>query len=97
MRWCTCGAQTSVPAELEVISFGESAVADEGAGDAGEGEKVLGLAFVAAVESSAAGEPGRWVGRAVRCSLWGESCSARPPAEPDMTVSLSSGSPVTTA
>ncbi|MFD8592927.1 thiopeptide-type bacteriocin biosynthesis protein, partial [Streptomyces sp. NPDC059637] len=32
---------------LEVISFGESAVADEGAGDAGEGEEVVGLAFVA--------------------------------------------------
>ncbi|MFF9127814.1 hypothetical protein ACF09J_31890, partial [Streptomyces sp. NPDC014889] len=32
---------------LEVISFGESAIADEGAGDAGEGEEVVGLAFVA--------------------------------------------------
>ncbi|MFJ4063646.1 hypothetical protein, partial [Streptomyces albogriseolus] len=32
---------------LQVISFGESAVADEGAGEAGEGEEVLGLAFVA--------------------------------------------------
>ncbi|MFI1653071.1 hypothetical protein ACH4XT_39955, partial [Streptomyces avidinii] len=32
---------------LEVISFGESAVADEGAGDAGEGEEMFGLAFVA--------------------------------------------------
>ncbi|MEU0720854.1 WbqC family protein, partial [Streptomyces lavendulocolor] len=31
---------------LEAISFGESAVADEGAGDAGEGEEVVGLAFV---------------------------------------------------
>ncbi|MFE1522307.1 hypothetical protein ACFW9I_37080, partial [[Kitasatospora] papulosa] len=31
---------------LEVISFGESAVADEGAGDAGEGEEVVGFAFV---------------------------------------------------
>ncbi|MER7578326.1 hypothetical protein ABTY03_42655, partial [Streptomyces sp. NPDC126514] len=30
---------------LEVISFGESAVADESAGDAGEGEEVLGFAF----------------------------------------------------
>ncbi|MCX5079334.1 phosphotransferase [Streptomyces sp. NBC_00513] len=34
---------------LDAISFGQSAVADQGAGDAGEGEKVLGLAFVAAV------------------------------------------------
>ncbi|MGW3426243.1 cytochrome P450, partial [Streptomyces phaeochromogenes] len=32
---------------LDVISFGESAVADEGAGDAGEGQEVLGLALVA--------------------------------------------------
>ncbi|MFI1370340.1 hypothetical protein, partial [Streptomyces griseochromogenes] len=32
---------------LEVISFGESAVADEGAGDAGEGQEVFGFAFVA--------------------------------------------------
>ncbi|MER8199666.1 hypothetical protein ABTY00_37835, partial [Streptomyces microflavus] len=32
---------------IEVISFGESAVADEGAGDAGEGEEVVGFAFVA--------------------------------------------------
>ncbi|MFD5204639.1 hypothetical protein ACFWM7_31850, partial [Streptomyces sp. NPDC058375] len=31
---------------LEVISFGEPAVADEGAGNAGEGEEVVGLAFV---------------------------------------------------
>ncbi|MGW4441175.1 hypothetical protein ACWELO_36715, partial [Streptomyces sp. NPDC004596] len=31
---------------LECISFGESAVADEGAGNAREGEEVVGLAFV---------------------------------------------------
>ena len=43
---------------LEVISFGESAVADEGAGDAGEGEEVLGFALVASVETSTPGEPG---------------------------------------
>jgi hypothetical protein len=43
---------------LEVISFGESAVADKGAGDAREGEEVLGLALVAAVESTAVSEPG---------------------------------------
>jgi hypothetical protein len=34
---------------LEVISFGESAVADECAGDAGEGQEVFGFALVAAV------------------------------------------------
>ena len=34
-------------------------VADEGAGDAGEGEEVLCLAFVAAVASTAARQPGR--------------------------------------
>ncbi|MFE2398067.1 hypothetical protein ACFXCT_23145, partial [Streptomyces sp. NPDC059425] len=34
------------PDHLEVISFGESAVADQGAGDAGEGEEVVGFAFV---------------------------------------------------
>lgn len=39
-------------------SGSESAVADEGAGDAGEGEEVVGLAFVASVEAAAAGEPG---------------------------------------
>ncbi|MFJ2915748.1 hypothetical protein ACIO8F_41805, partial [Streptomyces sp. NPDC087228] len=33
-------------AGLEVVSFGESAVADEGAGDAGEGQEVFGLAFI---------------------------------------------------
>ncbi|MET9694620.1 hypothetical protein ABZY81_40495, partial [Streptomyces sp. NPDC006514] len=31
---------------LDVISFGDSAVADEGAGDAREGEEVFGFAFV---------------------------------------------------
>lgn len=36
----------------------ESAVADEGHGYAGEGKEVFSLAFVAAVESAAAGEPG---------------------------------------
>jgi len=45
-------------AYLEDVSFGKSAVADQGAGDAGEGEEVVGFAFVAAVQSSAAGEPG---------------------------------------
>ncbi|MFZ4138450.1 hypothetical protein, partial [Streptomyces koyangensis] len=40
-------AVVSVSRCLEVISFGEPAVADESAGDAGEGEEVVGLAFVA--------------------------------------------------
>jgi hypothetical protein len=43
---------------LDVISIGESAVADEGAGNAREGEEVLGFALVASMESAAAGEPG---------------------------------------
>jgi hypothetical protein len=43
---------------LDVVSFGESAVADEGAGDAGEGQEVLGFPFVPAVEAAAASEPG---------------------------------------
>ncbi|MER7974735.1 hypothetical protein ABTX35_37985, partial [Streptomyces sp. NPDC096080] len=30
---------------LDVVSFGESAIADEGAGDAGEGKEVLGFAL----------------------------------------------------
>ncbi|MDX2824856.1 hypothetical protein PV416_28120, partial [Streptomyces ipomoeae] len=48
---------TSVPAgqadaghaliPLDVVSFGESAEADEAAGNGGEGQEVLGLAFVA--------------------------------------------------
>jgi hypothetical protein len=42
---------------LDVISFGESSVADEGASDAGEGQEVFGLALVAAVQSAASGEP----------------------------------------
>jgi hypothetical protein len=36
----------------------KSAVVDEAGGDRGEGQEVLGLAFVAAVESAAAGHPG---------------------------------------
>jgi hypothetical protein len=31
---------------------------------------VLGFALVAAVQSSASGKPGRWVGRAARCLPW---------------------------
>ena len=40
------------------IQAGESAVADEDCGYADEGEEVFGLALVAAVEPSAAGQPG---------------------------------------
>ncbi|MFH9662179.1 hypothetical protein ACH4NF_29370, partial [Streptomyces sp. NPDC017248] len=39
-----CGGRGLVT--LQVISFGEPAVADEGAGEAGEGQEVLGFAFV---------------------------------------------------
>jgi hypothetical protein len=40
------------------IQATESAVADEDCGCADEGEEVFGLAFVAAVEPAAAGQPG---------------------------------------
>lgn len=65
--------------DLRVISFGESAVADEGAGDAGEGEEVVGFAFVAAVESAAAGEPGHGAfhGHRWRPSRWEDSIPLR--------------------
>jgi hypothetical protein len=43
---------------LDVVSVGESAVADEGRGDADEGQEVLGLSLVTAVKSSASGQPG---------------------------------------
>ena len=46
-----------VAAALEVVSFGESPVADEGCGYADEGEEVLGFALVSAVQASAAGQP----------------------------------------
>ena len=42
---------------LDVVSFGESAVADEGDGDADEREEVVGFAFVAAVESAVPVQP----------------------------------------
>ncbi|GEK01558.1 hypothetical protein TNCT1_38340 [Streptomyces sp. 1-11] len=45
------------PNGSEVISFGEPVVADEGAGEAREGEEVLGFALVATVEATASGEP----------------------------------------
>jgi hypothetical protein len=38
---------------------GQSTAADEGCGYADEGEEVFGLAFIAAVETAAAGQPGR--------------------------------------
>jgi len=50
--------QALLSGALEVISFGESAVADEGAGDGGEGQEVLSLAFVAAVQTATAAQPG---------------------------------------
>lgn len=40
------------------VDTDESAVTDEGCGYAGEGKEMFCLAFVAAVESAAAGEPG---------------------------------------
>jgi len=51
-------SRSTVFLSLEVVSFGESSVADEGAGDAGEGQEVFGFALVAAVQSAASGEPG---------------------------------------
>jgi hypothetical protein len=53
-------------------------------------------AFVAALEPVEAVVPGGWVGGAARCLL-GKPFSARPPAEPDVMVSRSSGSPVIAA
>jgi len=44
--------------DLDAVSVGESATADEGCGAVGESEEVFGLAFVAAVEPPASGEPG---------------------------------------
>lgn len=52
-------------------SAGESAVADEDAGDAGEGQKVLGFALVAAVQAAASGEPGHR-------ALYGPAVAAQP-------------------
>ena len=39
-------------------SAGQTAQADEGAGDAGEGEEVFGLAFVAAMKAATGGQLG---------------------------------------
>lgn len=41
---------------LVITSLGKAAVADEGCCYADEGEEVLGLAFVAAVQAAAAGD-----------------------------------------
>ena len=70
-------------------------------GDDRVGEVEVGVdhafaAFVAALDSVEPVVPSGWVGRAARCPCSG-SFSARPPAEPDLMVSRSSGSPVTTA
>lgn len=48
----------AAPAARRLVPSGESAVAEERAGDAGEGQEAAGLAFVASVEASASGEPG---------------------------------------
>jgi hypothetical protein len=57
---------------------------------------VLGQGLVVTDAAAAFADPGRWVGRAARCLL-GKPFSARPPAEPDVMVSRSSGSPVIAA
>jgi len=62
-----------------------------------EGIEVVGVAFVSDGEPVIAGQPGGWVGRAARCQSWGWFLFARPPAEPDVMVSRSFGSSVTTA
>ena len=46
------------PRGSDVVSLGESAVDDEGCGNADEGEEVFGLEFVAAVQAAAVGQPG---------------------------------------
>jgi hypothetical protein len=52
------GAGSHRPGNRCSASCGESSITDQGAGDACEGKKVLGLAFIAAVLPSAAGQPG---------------------------------------
>jgi hypothetical protein len=54
------GTVRCVPSNLAAHLAVEPAVADEGAGDAGEGQEVVSFAFVAPVEA-AAGEPGHGV------------------------------------
>ena len=56
--FCHPDTQLRIIGDLDVISVGESPVAYEGRGNGGEGEKVLRLSLVAAVETSAAGQPG---------------------------------------
>jgi hypothetical protein len=43
---------------LDTVSVGESAVADEGCGYADEGQEVLGLSLVTAVQPSTPAQPG---------------------------------------
>jgi hypothetical protein len=50
---------------------GEPAVTDEGAGDAREGQEVVGFAFVAPVESTAGGKPGH-------CAFDGPAVATQP-------------------
>lgn len=42
---------------LEIVSFGEAAVADEGGCDANKRQEVAGASFVAAMQAAVAGEP----------------------------------------
>jgi hypothetical protein len=69
---------------------------DDGVGEVEERLDHLLPAFVAALQPVERVVPGRWVGRAARFLLC-RSFSARPPAEPDVMVSRSSGSPVIAA
>jgi hypothetical protein len=74
----------------------EATDGDDGVGEVEERVDHLLPAFVAALQPVERVVPGRWVGRAARCLL-GKPFSARPPAEPDVMVSRSSGSPVIAA
>ncbi len=97
VRWFSLTAGLIAPdlgPRLEVISFGESAVADEGAGGAGEGVEVVGFAFV---ETAAAGEPGHGAfdGPAVAAeslrgldTLSGDAMGDAAPAQPSPQVGV---------
>lgn len=56
--WLKASDMTALRRVLEVVSFGESAVASDGAGDGREGQEVFRLALVAAMEPPASREPG---------------------------------------
>ena len=60
------GTVRCVPSNLAAHLAVEPA-ADEGAGDAGEGQEVVSFAFVAPVEAAAAGEPGHGCSIVQRC------------------------------